>query len=161
VTTTPPIGTIAETASLYDIPAQAVLRAALDAIEDPPLDPSERAMFADQLDALSRIVRGAPRLVPGRDRTADRRLRGVLTVDGTLHAVLLAASRGEVWLARYPHWVRGRWLVGERPNTPAVECLLNGGLLMQEHPDLNTVVVTAKGRAFLATFNPKPESGQS
>ena len=64
-----------------------------------------------------------------------------------LHGVLLAVPHNQVQPAE--RGGRRIWLVNGRPNTPAVESLLDSGLIIEASTGWRAVVLTAKGRAAL------------
>lgn len=77
----------------------------------------------------------------------------------TLHPDLVdalhAVDRGEVRLAHLGQ--RRIWLVAGRRNTPAIQSLLDSGLVEEDRECQPPIAVTDKGRTLLDTLNPKPE----
>lgn len=73
--------------------------------------------------------------------------------------VLRAADRGGIRLTLIGEYQRRLWLVDDRPNTAAVQCLLDAGLV-EETPDGadRPITVTDKGRAVLDHLNADQES---
>lgn len=70
-----------------------------------------------------------------------------------LLAVLSAADRGQVFPAE--RGGRRIWLVAGRPNTPAVQSLLDSGLIGEASYGHPPVLPTAKGDALLDTLKPE------
>lgn len=73
-----------------------------------------------------------------------------------LLAALSAVDRGEV--RTFILGARRVWIVSGERNTPAVQCLLDAGLVEEDRECIPPLVVTGAGRALLNTLNPNPES---
>lgn len=71
-------------------------------------------------------------------------------LDPALLEVLAAIDRGEVRIARLgPLGQRRIWVANGRPNTPAVQSLLDSGLAEEDRECLPPIALTDKGRALL------------
>lgn len=78
----------------------------------------------------------------------------------SLLAALSAVDRGDVCLSLVGPGQARRWLVAGRPDTPAVQSLLDAGLVDEDHACDPPLAVTGKGRAVLDNLNPPEPSDE-